>query len=189
MPLLTESAPWNFYRLGPSKEKELFKRQRETYTGVVIPAHIGSYYQKFCLEFVGGLLKPYFIDPVTHIFAANPKSLRRFIKDKSTGRTVRNALGAKSKGDIKRSYQRVIAAYGPLIERVVAADRCIELSDFSNREEVRDFVKRVCDFQLDALSMLPAKYKKYEKYAKKVAPESVGKPNHPLCVIDRKSVV
>ncbi len=108
MPLPTDPKPWSFYRLGPTKEKELFKRHRDTYDGVVIPAHIASYYCAFCSEFVGSLGKPYFIDPMTYIFANDPVQLKRFVKDKETGRTKRDRFGRKKKGDVKRSYSKLI---------------------------------------------------------------------------------
>jgi hypothetical protein len=189
MPLPKESAPWNFYRLGPAKEKELFKRHRDTYSGVAISAHIASYYQKFCLEFVGGLQKPYFIDPVTHIFTADPASLHRFVKDKKEvkGKTIirtrRDKLGNKIKGEIKRSYQKLITIYGPIVERVVKDGRSAKLRDFTDDEETLDFVRRVCAFQTGALCELPPKYKKYEKYANKAGALQAGAKNYPAFVI------
>ena len=183
MPLPEESAPWNFYRLGPAKEKELFKRHRDAYSGVAISAHLASYYQKFCLEFIGGLNKPYFIDPVTHIFAADHASLRRFVKDKNTKRTKRDILGNKVKGDIKRSYQKLITAYGPIIEDIVTDGRSAKLTDFSVDSKTREFVKRVCAFQTETLCELPAKYKKYQKYANQSGALKAGAKNHPAFVI------
>jgi len=189
MPLPQENAPWNFYRLGPAKEKELFKRHRETYSGVAILAHIASYYQKFCLEFVGELQKPYFVDPVTHIFTADPASLHRFLKDKATVngkatvRTRRDKLGNKVKGDIKRSYQKLITAYGPIVEQVVNDGRTAKLGDFADDTKTLDFVKRVCAFQTETLCELPQKYKKYQKYANKAGALQGGVKNRPAFVI------
>lgn len=183
MPLPRENAPWNFYRLGPAKEKELFKRHRHSYSGVVISAHLASYYQKFCLEFVGGLQKPYFIDPVTHIFTADHASLRRFVKDKTTQRTKRDKMGNKVKGDIKRSYQKLIKAYGPIAETVVTDGRSAKLTDFVDEAKTLDFVKRVCAFQTETLCELPPQYQKYQKYANKVGALQSGAKNHPAFVI------
>ena len=94
MPLPIDPAPWTFYRLGPTNEKELFKRRQDSYDGVVIPAHIASYYAAFCAEFIGGLRKPYFIDPMTYIFSQNPIQLQRYKKDKK-GKTVRDSFNQK----------------------------------------------------------------------------------------------
>lgn len=183
MPLPQENAPWNFYRLGPAKEKELFKRHRHTYSGVAISAHLASYYQKFCLEFVGGLQKPYFIDPVTHIFTADHSALRRFVKDKDTKRTKRDQLGNKVKGEIKRSYQKLILAYGPIVEKTVTSGRSATLSDFADEAETLDFVRRVCAFQTETLCELPLKYKKYQKYANLAGALQTGVKNHPAFII------
>lgn len=183
MPLPQEIAPWNFYRLGPAKEKELFKRHRETFSGVAISAHLASYYQKFCTEFVGGLQKPYFIDPVTHIFAADPDSLLRFLKDKITMRTKRDKFGNKIKGGIKRSIQKLTTAYGPIAEAVVKSGSRARLADFGDDTKTLDFVKRVCAFQTETLCELPQKYKKYQKYASKAGALQEGAKNRPAFVI------
>jgi hypothetical protein len=189
MLLPQENAPWNFYRLGPAREKELFKRHRDTYSGVAISAHIASYYQKFCLEFVGELQKPYFVDPVTHIFTADPASLRRFLKDKATVkgkatvRTRRDKFGNKIKGDIKRSYQKLITAYGPIVEDIVTDERRATLRDFADDKKTLDFVRRVCAFQTETLCELPPKYKKYQKYANNAGALQAGVKNHPAFVI------
>jgi len=183
MPLPQENAPWNFYRLGPAKEKDLFKRHRHTYSGVAISAHLASYYKKFCLELIGGLQKPYFIDPVTHIFTADHASLRRFVKDKTTKRTKRDQLGNKVKGEIKRSYQKLISAYGPIAEDIVTNGRSAKLTDFSDDVKTLDFVQRVCAFQTETLCELPQQYKKYEKYANRSGALQSGAKNHPAFVI------
>lgn len=184
MPLPTVPGPWSFYRLGPTKEKELFKRRRDTYAGVVFPAHIASYYHKFSSEFVGSLGKPYFIDPMTYIFANDPAHLKRFVKDKDTGRTKRDHAGRKKKGDVKRSYSKLIyEEYQGVIQTVVDAGRPLAPNDLSAGTLLADFVKSVVTFQTTKLAEIPEKYRKYAKYA-----ERAGKPinadgNPPMCVV------
>lgn len=184
MPLPDVPKPWSFYRLGPTKEKELFKRHRDTYDGVVIPAHIASYYNKFCAEFVGSLGKPYFVDPITYIFANDPRQLKRFVKDKNTGRTKKDAHGRKKKGDIRRSYSKLIDEdYQSLVRVAVDDNRSLVPSDFADRNALNQFVQNVVEFQRTRLAAIPDKYKKYEKYAK-----SAGKPlrtsgNTPMCIV------
>jgi hypothetical protein len=171
-----------FYRLGPAKEKALFKRRRETYDGVVIPAHIASYYFKFCSEFISSLGKPYFIDPLTYIFANSPSQIKRFVKDKRSGRTVRDKFGYKKKGDIKRSYLKLVEQeYGGIIRKVVKDNRSIKPNDLSNISVAEDFVKKVIEFQRNRLSSVPDKYKKYQKYAKKSDRDLSSSP--PMCLV------
>ena len=176
--------PWLFYRLGPTKEKELFKRHRDAYQGVVIPAHIATYYNKFCAEFVGSLGKPYFIDPMTFIFANEPSHLRRFVKDKKTGRTKKDPSGKKKKGEIRRSYSKLVMQdYQGLILRAVEGNRKLVPSDLEDPEERREFVKRVVDFQTTRLSAVPDKYKKYAAYARKAGREMSTTDNQPMCIV------
>jgi len=184
MPFPSDPNPWSFYRLGPTKEKELFKRRKDTYDGVVIPAHIASYYYKFCSEFIGSLGKPYFIDPMTYIFAGDPALLKRFVKDKTTGKTAKDRHGRKKKGDVKRSYAKLVEdEYGGLIQRVVSDDRPLSPRDFDDGSEVNELVQKIVAFQRDRLAAIPEKYKKYEKYAKKSGKNLTVTGNQPMCVV------
>ncbi len=183
MPLPLEGAPWNFYRLGLTREKELFKRRRDAYSGAVIPAHIASYYAKFCTEFIGSLQKPYFIDPITYLFAGDPRVLRRFVKDRSTGRTIKDTLGRKKKGDVKRSFKRIVAEYGELVRSAVAENRPLSPADFADDELVSEFVSKVVGFQMTTLAALPAKYAKYAKFARKAGKEIITGNNPPSLLI------
>lgn len=176
--------PWCFYRLGPTKEKELFKRQRNTYDGVIVPAHIASYYSAFCAEFIGSLQKPYMIDPMTYLFAGDPALLRRFVKNRETGRTVRDAKGQKKKGDLKRSFSKLVEThYGTLIQEVVAQNRALVPGDLSSAGRKDEFVSRVVDFQTNSLSGLPEKYRKYEKYIGAGGNQSSAPANPPMCIV------
>jgi hypothetical protein len=191
MPFPNDPAPWCFYRLGPAKEKDLFKRRRETYDGVIVPAHIASYYSAFCAEFIGSLQKPYLIDPMTYLFAGNPALLKRFIKrDEVTvegtvvRKTVRDARGRKKKGDLKRSFSKLVGeGYAGLIGQAVSADRPLVPGDFAPRAAVDDLIGRVVDFQTNRLSEIPEKYRKYGKYAKKYGKPLGGTTNPPMCIV------
>jgi len=149
----------------------------------VIPAHIASYYNKFCSEFIGSLNKPYFIDPMTYIFANDPAHLKRFMKDKK-GKTKRDALGRKKKGDVKRSYSKLIEQhYQGLVKAAVDGDRRLVPGDFADAATTKHFVLNVLDFQRKRLAALPAKYKKYEKYAKKAGKPMSTSGNLPMCLV------
>jgi len=184
MPFPSEPRPWSFYRLGPTKEKGLFKRRRETYDGVVVPAHIASYYSKFCSEFIGSLGKPYIIDPLTYIFANDPLQIKRFLKNKKTGRTLVDRFGNKRKGDVKRSYRKLVEnEYTEIIGNVVAQGRSVIPADFENVQGTEQFVTQVVAFQRDRLASIPAKYKKYERYAKKSGRSPMAEGNAPMCIV------
>ena len=184
MPLPTDPGPWSFYRLGPTKEKGLFKRHRDTYDGVVVPAHIASYYHKFCSEFVGSLGKPYFIDPMTYIFANSPAQLKRFVKDKTTRRTKRDASGRKMKGGVRRSYSKLVEQdYQGIVQVAVGNDRPLVPGDFATGQALQDFVRSVFEFQTTRLAAVPDKYKKYEKYAKRARKPIPTTGNPPMCVV------
>lgn len=180
MPLPTVPGPWTFYRVGPTNEKELFKRNHNTYDGVVVPAHIASYYSAFSAEFIGGLRKPYFIDPMTYVFARDPSLLRRFKKDKK-GKTLRDSFNQKVKGEIKRSYIKLINEYGGVIETVITEERRLAVRDLQSDQNARDLVEKVVAFQRERLASVPTKYKKYEKYSTQGQPTPTN--NLPMFVL------
>jgi len=130
-----------------------------------VPAHIASYYTAFCAEFIGGLQKPYFIDPMTYVFAQDPAILKRALRDKK-GKIIRDALKQKIKGNTKRSYLKLIErAYKGIVEQVVNQNRRMNPSDLGDAAVADELVQNVVAFQRSSLSSLPAKYKKYAKYA------------------------
>lgn len=174
----------NFYRLGPTKEKALFKKHKDVYKGIIIPAHIASYFSKFCAGFIGSLQKPYFIDPITYIFARGPELIQRYLKDRKTGRTLRDALGGKKKGEIRRSYKKIVEHdYRSIIYDVARMKRALRPSDFTSENKLDEFVNNVVKFQLNKLSKVPEKYKKYERYASKESKKIFTAPNFPIFVV------
>lgn len=183
MPLPSEKRPWSFYRLGPTKEKVLFKRHRTTYQGVIVPAHIASYYAAFCAEFIGSLSKPYLIDPMTYIFANDPMQLRRFVKDKEKRRTARDRHGRKIKGGIKRSYLRLIEKYQGVVKLAVEQGRPLTPRDFADPDVINSFVNSVIAFQMNQLAAIPDKYQKYARYAERSGKSFKTSANLPMCLV------
>jgi hypothetical protein len=138
----------------------------------------------FCSEFIGSLGKPYFIDPMTHIFANDPAQLKRFVKDKSTGRTLRDRFGTKKKGDIRRSYSKLVEVeYGGVVSEAVTHNRPLSPKDFGREPAIGAFVKQVVAFQRDRLAAIPEKYKKYEKYAQKTGRPLSTAGNPPMLLV------
>jgi hypothetical protein len=121
---------------------------------------------------------------MTYLFAGDPILLKRFIKDRETGRTVRHAGGQKKKGDLKRSISKLVEQeYGGLIEEAVTNDRALTLRDFRDADAVGEMVNRVVAFQTTRLADIPDKYKKYKKYAQKRGHVSSAGSHPPLSVV------
>ncbi len=87
------------------------------------------------------------------------------MKDKKTGKTLRDSFNQKVKGQTKRSYLKLIEhEYGGVIGTAVSEGRRLAVSDFASKKNAEDLVEKVVSFQQQKLASLPAKYKKYEKY-------------------------
>lgn len=181
MSFLEERRPWNFYRLGPSNEKNYFKRNKESYTGIIIPAHIASYYSKFCFELISEIGKPYFIDPMTYVFARNPDILRRYVKGKNK-RTLKDDGGNKKRGDIKSSYKKLADIYGGSIKEAIGKTKATQVECF-DQDYIEKFADQAIMFQKNIISQLPDKYKKYKKFAEKSGKSFVNETITPDIVI------
>ncbi|MCB9846055.1 MAG: hypothetical protein H6811_08730 [Phycisphaeraceae bacterium] len=153
----------SYYRFGVAREKNVLKRHRDAYHGVVFSAHIASYYRKSCGELVASLGKPFLIDPFTFVFGRHPGIIRRTERDENK-KIKRDRLGRKVKGSIKRSYAKLAGGeYGRVIEDVCKRKQSVTPRSFAKERDLRDFVSHVLQFQDDVFDV-SAKYAKYAKY-------------------------
>lgn len=102
----------NFYRLGVASEKNLFSRRPNLYEGVVVGAHYLGYFQASTENFLASLGKPFFIDPMTYVFA-RPIELR-----------MRDA------GSMKRTFEKLLTLYGSEFARVTLSQSGLSPADF-----------------------------------------------------------
>lgn len=133
-----------FYRLGPTREQDLFRDFKDYYDGVIVNANYLTYFRKFTVNLLAELQKPFFIDPVTYIFARDPNQIRN------------------NRGELKKSYAKLKDLYGsPISEK--AGNSILNINDFS-QIDLGEFVDRVITVQSEHSLDLPPKYKRYQKY-------------------------
>ncbi len=155
--------PQNYYRYAIARERDVLKRRRGTYHGLVFSAHIASYYRKSCSELVSSLRKPYLIDPFTFIFARDPRIIRRTERD-ADRRVLKDHFGRRKKGEIKKSFARLAEEfYGDKVRQLCQRGESISPATFRRQDDVVDFVKCVLNFQ-DNVFAVSRKYDKYQKY-------------------------
>lgn len=98
-------------------------------------AHMKSALSQFITQQVA---KPFIIDPQTHAFAHDLE----YLLSTSKG----------SAGKIKRSWAKLIEAYGPLVEQTITKEnRPLDPSDLEEASVRSDFVERVLLFQRDSI--------------------------------------
>ena len=124
----------------PKDQKYLLGDFLKTYDQLVINATMVAHMPGAIASFViQRAKKPYFIDPQTHAFQHDVAHLE--------------STSERSKGEIKRSVKRLLKRYGEPVEKIVDEERRFVLpEDFSDEKLRRDFVWRVVDYQLNALS-------------------------------------
>jgi len=121
---------------------------------------------------------------MTYIFANDPRQLKRFVKDKDSGRTKRDSWGQKKKGEVKRSYSKLVELeYSGVIKDAVDNDRPLVPSDLSDNMELMEFVQKIVEFQKTRLAAIPDKYRKYAKYAKKADKPFKASGNLPVLLV------
>lgn len=147
-----------FYRFG-IPEKELLKNNETLYNGLIISAHVAEYYNKSISIFLENSKKPFFIDPVTYVFARNPKFI-------------------KKNGKLKKSYMKLAAKYGNLIQEIAGKGQLQPhiFKDISVKEEI---CKQVLKFQKEYIGEVS---KPLSKYFKILDREEI-KPNGPLFLV------
>lgn len=144
-PQRNREGPQLFYRLGLTREQDLYRNYLGTYHGIAIRANYLAYFQKFTISLLLDIKKPFFIDPVSYIFAREPKQV------------------LNSKGVLKKSYEKLASFYGQPIEGG-AGERSVELGDFSDPDVRQGFAERVIGYQTEQSLVLPDKYSRYQRF-------------------------
>jgi hypothetical protein len=138
--------PRHSIRYGKASETKILEKHQDTFDTMVLNATSLAYFGRSLsgFVFIKSKGKNFFIDPLTHAF--------QHPLDKITN----------EKGDIRASIKKLIDIYGEPLERAVLNGyRPVNPDDFDNTT-LRDFVKRVLDFQRQHLiSSLDDDYKEY----------------------------
>ncbi len=130
----------NFYRLGVAAEKTLLTKNPGLYQGVVIAAHYLTYFQTSTENFLATVGKPFFVDPMTYVFA-RPMSLLM-----------------KETGSMKATFERLSRVHGRKLARIVSGGRSLAPNDFMrngnwNRELMTEISASVIRFQTRLLAL------------------------------------
>lgn len=142
---------YNFFRLGITGERDLFRNHRDLYYGVVVPASLASFYQSFVPAFLKDLGKPFIVDPMTYVFARDLNNLKR-------------------EDEIKKSFKKLISYYSKPLSDILANRQLIP-KDFLENGKWKDatllsLVKKTLAFQRELLSPKTAMQLSLIEYAK-----------------------
>jgi hypothetical protein len=124
-----------FYRLGTAGEKTVFESHPTTYEGIAVGANLAAFYPDWLPTFLKTVRKPFFVDPVTYVFA---RSLENIKKD----------------SDVKKSFYKLAKAYSDKLTNLIGKEgRQLIPKDFwtdkqYNAKFIEDLAKNVIDFQM-----------------------------------------
>jgi len=120
------AAPRTILRLGLFRDRPVFEDARETFSGVVVPAHIAAHSADGLWGFLSGLSNPlFFYDPMTYWFVLPAKYWTR---GSETGALPEADLPI-SADDIRPAFRRLFQEYGLL-------DAVMQLEEPAFRDEV-----------------------------------------------------
>jgi hypothetical protein len=152
-----------FIRFGVHKDREVIKELRELLSGIFIPAHILSYSPNPTIAAVDYINKPYYIDPMTYVYAVD-NIADYLVSDKKTG-------GRK----FKPSISKLTDDYDLAGHFAASNYAALTPADFTDT-----FVDALCqknvDLQLQKIDNEKGRaYKRYKDLLSKVGEESLVK--------------
>lgn len=121
-----------YYRFNTGEEKKYLLDNKNEYHGIVISAHICTFYSDMIMSFLKKVKKPYFVDPITYIFGLSPDAMK------------------KDGGDLKKSYEQLINYYGEPFSDFLGRDK-LDPSILSSSEKEK-LVKKTLELQKNLLS-------------------------------------
>jgi len=124
------------------------------YYGIAISGHILSYTPTSAVQLLNEVKKPFFVDPMTFVFARNLASITR-------------------NGKVRRSYRKLMDDYGPPFSDcpINGPLSPIQFKDAQggwNDPLISDIVKKILDFETNKCRV-PTSFPKYAKLLKKRA--------------------
>jgi len=127
-----------FYRLGTAGEKTIFEDHPTTYDGIAVGANLAAFYPDWLPTFLRAVRKPFFVDPVTYVFA---RSLENIKKD----------------NEVKKSFYKLAKAYSDKLADLVEKEgRQLIPKDFWtdnhwNAKFIEGLANNVVDFQMKVM--------------------------------------
>ena len=151
-----------YYRIGTAGEQGLFDAEKASYEGLAVGAHVAAIGRAWVSGLLFRLGKPYFVDPVTYVFAQDPQLVRRA-------------------DELRRSYDEVAETYGGVV-RQYAGKRALRASDLKQQKVAEDLVTQVIGFQEKVFSKPDAAQASLLEYLGELGEEVHG-PSSPTFLI------
>lgn len=155
-----------YIRFGVHKDRLVLKETRDSFKGIVLPAHILAHTSDATRAAVDFIDKPYFIDPMTYILT----------KDNIKGYLTKDA---EDKTKFKMSIEKMTTEYG-IIQRFSDSNyEPLVIKDFQDSSFVRDFVTSVFDFQRGKVNdHAESAFEKYSKILKNLKLSDMKSTDH-----------
>lgn len=151
--------PELWYRLGSAQEQALLTKYRDSYQGLVIPAHILAWGRAWVTSLLNRLAKPFLIDPMTYVFS-------------QTSNLIQGERG------LKKSYDALLNLCGAEVSKLVRRRplRPADLIDDrgGGTSLLTDFVSKVIDLQVNLQESKSPTQQSLDKYR-----QLLGEDTHP----------
>lgn len=139
-----------YIRFGVHKDRAVLKETRDSFMGIIVPAHILAHSTDATTAAINYINKPFFIDPMTYIFTRG--NIKSYVTKDSD-----------DKAKFKMSIEKMADEYG-ILEHFSQNDyRPLTEEDF-NDDFINDFCIKSLEFQKGKVhDQTESAYKKYSK--------------------------
>jgi hypothetical protein len=163
---LPNNRPYNFLRLGIHAERKYFEKENNLFTGVALNGTTVALTPEptgILLNFSIRPPKPFFVDPLTYVFACEPKYVK-----KEDGK------------DIKRSIKKMVNFFGEPLSKI-AGKKALSPDELKDKKTMEWFCARVLSFQKEPLSVALSEDMKYLEQIEGALP--ISQMSKPFAVI------
>lgn len=124
-----------YYRLGIAADAGPLGLESNAYYGMALGANVAAWGQSWCATLLTQTAKPYFIDPVTYVFAQDPQIVMK-------------------EDEMRQSYVHLVSEYGGILPSYAGKKR-LRPAEFLKAEGLsrsgRELVDAVVNFEFEAM--------------------------------------
>ena len=129
----------NYYRIGPMYEKKILIEFKDNFYGITLSAHLIAHFYDSLSKFVKQLGKPFFIDPMTYVFARDLNNIKK--RDK-----------------VKISFQKFINFLPQQTQQILERRELLPIDFYENKREMIDiFARNILEFQRNFIKAINKK--------------------------------
>lgn len=124
----------NYYRIGSMSEKKILMKNKERFHGLAVSAHIVAHFYDSLKKYLFSLGKPFYIDPMTYVFARDLNNIKR-------------------NGKIRMSFHKYMSAFTESTQQLLEQREFLPKDFLTSANNIKEsFVDDILTFQRDFIA-------------------------------------